>query len=64
MSIGKVIETKRTEQGKTQRELAELVGVSTSMITQIERGTKTISLPLAADLAKVFGCSLDDFVEG
>ena len=46
----------------TQEKLAEAVGVTAPMITQVERGTKTITLLLANDIAKVLGCRIDDLL--
>ena len=60
VSIGESIRTRRLEKGLTQAELAKRVSVSGPMIAQIERGTKAPSLPLAAAITKVLGCSLDD----
>lgn len=42
----------RTKLGLTQRELADKVGVSPPFITQIENGSKAISLELALQLAE------------
>ena len=48
----------------TQTVLAKQVGVSTPMITQIERGTKQASAPLIADLATALGCTTDHLIYG
>ena len=63
MSIGENIARLREERGLTQRDLAANVGVSQSMIAQIERGTKTVTYPLAKVIAGVFNVdvrSLDE----
>ncbi|MBO5990948.1 MAG: helix-turn-helix transcriptional regulator [Lentisphaeria bacterium] len=44
----------------TQKELAEKVNVDQSMICQIERGTKTPSLPLSVEIAEALGCDIHD----
>ena len=62
MNIGKNIKDKRCAIGMTQKELAEAVGVEQSMICQIERGTKTPSMPLGKQIADVFGCSIDSLL--
>ena len=62
MNIGKIIKEKRTASGLTQKELADLVNVDQSFICQIERGTKTPTLPLGKELAKVFKCTIDELV--
>ena len=46
MSIGANIKRLRTARGMTQKEMAERIQVDPSMVCQIERGTKTPSLPL------------------
>ena len=61
--IAEIIKQKRLECGMSQRQLAAAIGVSGSMIAQIERGSKTVSLGLAAEMAKVFDCALTDLVE-
>lgn len=60
MSIGETIKDMRQRKEWTQRELAERVGIGQSMIAQIERGTKTVTMPLGKQIAEVFGCTLDD----
>ena len=50
----------RTEQGWTQQELADAVGVSRQSINSIERERYVPSLPLALEFARVFGCPTDD----
>lgn len=62
MNIGERIKTLRLERNMTAIELAERVGVARSMISQIERGSKTLSLPLAAEIAKVLEVSVLDFI--
>ena len=63
MSIGENIKARREAAGMTQAKLAEAVGVSVSMICQIERGTKVPSLPLGAQIAACVGCKLEDLIE-
>ncbi len=62
MSIGENLKRLRVQKNMTQAELAERVGVSGPMITQIERGTKTLSMPLGKAIADVIGCKLDDLL--
>ena len=62
MAIGENLAKIRTGAGLTQRELAERVGVSCGMVAQLERGTKTLSLPLALALAEELECSVLDFI--
>lgn len=60
MSIGENIKHLRERRNLTQSELAEIVGVTQSMIAQLERGTKTLTVPLGKDIAKVLDCRLTD----
>ena len=60
MSIGENIRVLRTKNGLTQAELAKRIGISSPMLAQIERGTKTVSMPLGKLIAEVFSCSVDD----
>ena len=46
----------------SQNELASAIGVSVPMVCQIERGTKSVTLRLAADMAKVLQCDVNDFL--
>ena len=50
----------RGEQGWTQQQLAEAVGVSRQSINSIERNRYVPSLSLALKFAQVFGCTTDD----
>jgi len=60
MSIGENIKNLRLLNDMTQEQLGNKVGVTISMISQIERGTKAVTLPLGKQLAEVFGCTIDD----
>ncbi|MEY8327281.1 helix-turn-helix transcriptional regulator [Lachnospiraceae bacterium 54-11] len=62
MSIGENIKNRRKSVGVSQNALASAVGVSTPMICQIERGTKSVTLRLAVDIAKVLRCDINDFL--
>ncbi len=64
MSIGENIRDKRKEMGISQNDLATAVGVSIPMICQIERGTKSVTLQLGADIAKILKCDVNDFING
>ncbi len=60
MNFGANVQQKRKEQNMTQEELAEKTGLSFQMISHIETGRKTATVYVAADIAKAFGCSLDE----
>ena len=62
MSIGENIKNRRKAFGMTQEKLADTVGINRSMVAQIERGTKSVTLRLAADMAKVLQCDVNDFL--
>ena len=62
MSIGENIKEMRQRNSWTQEELAEKIGIKQSMVAQIERGTKTLTVPLGKQIAEVFGCTLDDLI--
>ncbi len=53
----------RVEAGHTQKELADLTGVSRQSIISIEQGRYTPSLLLALKFARVFNCSTDELFQ-
>lgn len=63
MNIAENIKAKRLALGMTQEELASIVEVQRTMIVQLERGTKGLSLILAKKLSEVFNCTIDDLVK-
>lgn len=60
MSIGENIKQRREVANLTQKELAEMLEVSQPMIAQLERGTKTLTVPLGKEIAKALNCDLTD----
>jgi putative transcriptional regulator len=54
------VRERRTALGLTQQALADAVGVSRQSINAIEQGKYIPSLPLAIQLARVFGVGTDD----
>lgn len=50
----------RTDRGWTQSQLAEALGVSRQTVISIERGRFDPSLPLAFEIARVFGLKIED----
>lgn len=50
----------REERGLSQRALASAAGLSPAMLSEIENGKKTPSLPAAKALADALGLDLDD----
>lgn len=60
MSIGTEIKSRREAAGLTQLELAKMLGVGQSLVAQYERGSKQPTMPIGYELAKVFGCTVDE----
>lgn len=63
MNVGENIRKLRKNQGLTLAELAKAVKVSEPTLCMIERGTRIPSVLLAADLAKVLGCTVDELLK-
>lgn len=63
MSIGENIRKYRVGKQITQKELASEIGVTQSMIAQIERGTKTLTLPLGKEMARALDVNLEDLTK-
>lgn len=53
----------RAQLGVSQEKLANILGVSRQTIISVENGKHDPSLSLAFNMAKVFGCSVDDLFE-
>lgn len=58
MSYGQNIKALRERNGDTQCELASKLGIGQSMVAQIERGTKTVSMVLAAQIAEIYNVDI------
>ena len=63
MSVGTNVRKMRLERNMTQEKLGKEVSVSTQMISQVERGTKSLTMELAKELADFFDCKPDDFLK-
>lgn len=63
MSIGENIKIFRERNGLTQEQFAYRLHVSRPLISQIERGTKTPSLPLSKAMADILNCSIEDLLK-
>ncbi len=65
--MGKLVENQikkyRTQFGLTQKDLAEMAGVSRQSIISIESGKYVPSLPLALKFAKIFNCATDELFQ-
>jgi putative molybdopterin biosynthesis protein len=53
----------RVQRGFTQQELARLVGLSRQSLNQIEAGVTVPSTAIALQLARLFGCRVEDLFE-
>ena len=60
--IGERIAGFRKQTKLTQKQLAEIVGVSGGMIAQIERGTKTLSLQLGKEIARALNVDILEII--
>lgn len=61
-ALGKRIQKYRNEKNLTAEKLAEIVGLSTSMIREIERGNKLPSLPSLVCIANALNVSSDELL--
>jgi HTH-type transcriptional regulator / antitoxin HigA len=59
---GEVIKEELEERGWSQRDLAAIMGVQPSIVSGIIKGTKSVSLDLARNLAAAFGTSAQYWV--
>ncbi len=62
MNIGENIRNLRKAKGLSQKQLANLIGVTQPMVAQMERGTKAASLQLGVEIAKVLDCDIRELV--
>lgn len=60
MNVGENIRIRRESLGMKQAELAENVGISQPMLSQIERGTKNPSIQVGREIAGYLNCSMDE----
>ena len=61
--VANQIKEYRTQFGLTQKDLAEMAGVSRQSIISIERGRYVPSLPLALKFAQIFNCATDELFQ-
>lgn len=64
MSIGENLRKIREKTGMNQTELAKAIGVTASMINQLEQDRKILTVPLGKEIAKALHCKVDDFLAG
>lgn len=63
-NIGKRIQEKRKSLNITQEKLSEIIDVSPSYISEIERGTSICSLAVLVNIAEALDLNLDTLVTG
>lgn len=63
MNVGANIRRIRRAKEISQEQLAKQIGISQSMICQIERGTKAVTLPLSVEIAAALHCDLDCLIK-
>lgn len=63
MGVGANIKEIREQKGMTQSELAKAVDVRQSMISMIERGTKTVSVQLCIAIANVLQIDISEILK-
>ncbi len=63
MSIGANLKRLRTDKGMSQVELAGAGNVTQSMIAQIERGTKALTMELGREISESLGVSVNELLE-
>lgn len=64
VAMGARIRAYRKQRGLTQAALAKNVGISTSFIGHIERGTRIASLETLVGLSEILDVSIDTIVTG
>ena len=64
VEIGRRIKSKRKEINLTQEKLSEIIDVSPSYISEIERGSSICSLATITNIAKTLNTNLDFLVFG
>ncbi|EDM77700.1 transcriptional regulator, XRE family with cupin sensor [Plesiocystis pacifica SIR-1] len=62
-SIGKNIRSRRQALGLSLDALAQASGVSSTMLSEVERARKNPTVKLAYQIARALGCSLTDLLE-
>ena len=63
MELGETIRTKRTVKGMTLGALASASGVSTSMLSEIERGAKNPTIRVLCQIADALDCTVSSLID-
>lgn len=62
--IGKRVKRLRKKQHLTQAKLAEMIGITSKHLSEIERGVTGMSIDVQIQLSEKFHCSIDYLVKG
>ncbi len=62
MSVGSNIRRLRENKKMQQKFLAEKVGITQSMLSQIEKGIRNPSLQIGKEIADILGCKMEDLL--
>lgn len=63
MNVGYNIKQLRLKRGILQEELARKSGITQSMLSQVEKGTKNPSLQVAYEISKILECNIENLLE-
>lgn len=64
IKIGERLQTQRKKQGLSQEELADKLGVSRQAVSKWERGDASPDTDNLIALAKIYGCTIDELING
>jgi transcriptional regulator with XRE-family HTH domain len=62
--LGRMVREKRKEQGLSQAELAQRAGLNRPYVSDVERGTRNVSLDSICKLANALGMTLAELFSG
>ena len=62
MALAENLKKYREKVGLTQAELAEKIGVTQCYLSQVERGSKILTLPTAQAIASTLNVTIDELV--
>lgn len=61
-AVGKAIAAKRVENGLSQENVAEILGISREAVSRMETGVAIPSVVRLAELAEIFGCAIEELL--
>lgn len=60
--IGKNLKRIRIDNGLTQEEVAKKLCITNSMLCQLERGTKVLTVPLAVEICELYDININEIL--